>query len=162
MTDLMQPAMTPMRVEPVTEEVKDFSKSSALIKFTMDGDEFIAPARIPAQTLIDFTKMLDNGGAERTLEQTIETFKATIRLVLMPESAALFESRMADASNPIDFEQINQVVPWLMEKYGLRPTEPSENSSDGQVSQESGTPSTETPPVEASISLPSPPTDSST
>lgn len=166
MTDLQtnypQATNTAMNVVPVTPEVKDFSKGNAPIAFTIDDDTFYAPARIPAQTLIDFTKMFDGLSENKDLSKTIEAFKATIRLVLMPDSATLFEQRMADLNNPIDLGQVNEVIPWLMEQYGLRPTEPSENSSDGQPNPESGTPSTETPQPEASTSSISQLIDSST
>lgn len=159
MTDLVPSTVT--GIVPVTEEIKNFSKgSNKQIQFVIDDDTFYAPARVPAQTLIDFTKMFDGLTGNTDTQKTIDAFMATIKLVLLPDSAELFLQRMRDMENPIDMEQVNEVIPWLMEKYGLRPTQPSENSSDGQPGQESGTPSTETQPVEESISSPSLPIDS--
>lgn len=152
--------MTDLTVQPITAEMKDFSRSMDPIQFRIDNDVFHAPARIPAQTLIEFTRKFEGLGEDSDISKTIEAFMSTIELVLLPDSAELFKRRMGDKTNPISMDQVNDVVPWLMEQYGLRPTQSSEDSSDGQPNPESGTPSTETQLVEVSTSPPSTPTDS--
>lgn len=49
----------------------------------------------------------------------------------------------AESFVPVELEQITEILDWVMAEYGLRPTKPSEGSSDGQSSPESGTNSTE-------------------
>jgi hypothetical protein len=52
--------------------------------------------------------------------------------IMMPESAAKFRERgQIGVANPIGMRAITEVIPWLMEVYGLRPTQPSDESSDG-------------------------------
>ena len=64
-------------------------------------------------------------------------------MVLLPESNALFQKRLEDLENPIGLEQAGSVIEWLLEHYGMRPTEPSSDSSTGPVSPASGTNSTD-------------------
>jgi hypothetical protein len=56
---------------------------------------------------------------------------------------------MADPEQPIDLNQVNSIIEWVMGEYGMRPTQSSESSADGLPAPELGTTSTEnTPPVE--------------
>lgn len=145
-----------------TDVLKDFSANAQPILFRIDGDIFEAPARIPAQVMLDFVEGFNQLGEKPDMKDQVGMMMGMIDLVLQPQSAELFRRRMGDRDNPIDLEQVQDVLPWLMEQYGMRPTEPSDTSSDGQPSLEPGTDSTATSPAPASISVVSPPTDFST
>jgi hypothetical protein len=60
--------------------------------------------------------------------------------------------RLGDLENPIELEQASEVMIWLLEKYGLRPTQPSSNSADGSGNPASGTNSTDAPQLLVPIS----------
>jgi hypothetical protein len=51
------------------------------------------------------------------------------------------KAKLYDRMNPLDSEQANEIMEWLMEEYGLRPTSPSSGSSDGSPTGDGGTPS---------------------
>lgn len=135
--------------------MRDFTKQRREIKFKIDDDVFeVAPA-LPAGVLMDFAtdfQKLDKESGEdqkRSMMTILET-------VLVAGSYQRFTQRMQDRLQPIDLEQVNDVIEWIMEEYGMRPTEPSEDSSGGQPGPASGTPSTENTPDVASISSDSP------
>lgn len=65
---------------------------------------------------------------------------SSIRSLLQPVSKA----GPAEAGYvPIELDQLPVILEWLMGEYGMRPTQSSEDSSDGQSSPASGTSSTE-------------------
>jgi hypothetical protein len=126
---------------PVDDGIKDFSVPRKPIKFKIDGDLFDAYVALPALTLIRFSTLVsevDNDDEESARKQ----LTGALQLVLKPDAYPRFVARMENYDNPIDITQVNAVIPWLLEQYGLRPTTPSENSSDGQVNQVNGMNST--------------------
>jgi hypothetical protein len=90
----------------------------------------------------------------------VDAILDALGLVLLPDSAAAVAKRLGDLENPIELEQASEVMIWLLEKYGLRPTQPSSNSAGGPVSPVSGTNSTDVPQLPAPTSPTSPPTGS--
>jgi len=139
--------------------MKSFTKVRKELKFEIDGDVFEAAPALPADTLMDFATqfegMDENDGAKAQLAMV-----TVLETVLVPESFQHFRARMGDPQQPIELDQVNDVVQWIMSEYGMRPTLPSERSSDGSPSPESGTSSTENTQAEVSISAISLPTDS--
>lgn len=123
--------------------MKDFTRQPRVIEFQIDHDIFRCHPRLPAQTLIDFTLEVEKLGDEMTSEQGIETMIGTLKMVLVPDSYKLFHDRMRDSLNPIELEQTNEIIQWIMGEYGMRPTQSPEPSSNGQPSLASGTNSTE-------------------
>lgn len=133
---------------------KDFTKQREAISFTIDPDTFRAYPAMAAQTLIDFAakaKALDSADGAAM----IGVYREVLAEVLEPDSFERFTARMADRLNPIDPSQVSDIVAWLFEQYGMRPTQPSEPSPTGPSSPEPGTSSTAVTPVEVSISEPS-------
>lgn len=124
---------------------KDFTKQREPIEFTVDPDTFRAPPAIPAGVMLDATAKMD-GLEEATLNEQIGAYLFVLEMCLEPESYAVLQQRMHDRSNPIDITQLTDITMWLFEQYGLRPTTPSEDSSDGPSGQASGTTSTDVQP----------------
>jgi hypothetical protein len=135
--------------------MKDFTRQPRVIEFKIDQDIFRCHPRLPAQTLIDFTLEVEKLGDEMTSEQGIETMIGTLKMVLVPDSYTLFHDRMRDPEFPIELDQANEIIQWIMGEYGMRPTESPEASSNGHSSPASGTNSTGSSPAGESISLPS-------
>lgn len=134
-------------------ELKDFSSRAKPVRFRVDDDVFEAPAVIPAQVMLDFVSNFNTLGESADQDAQVNAMTAMIDMVLMPESAGRFKQRMGDRDNPIGLDQIQDILPWLMERYGMRPTEPSDTSSDGQADRETGTDSTATTHEPASTSV---------
>lgn len=145
---------------PPASVPRDFSRKRTPITFTIDGDVFEAAPRLPADTFVEFVTLYNDRVSADTLAQQLALLKQAIELVLLPESWERFSARLKDKARPIDDDQISDVVLWLLEEYGLRPTQPSQPASDGPTSPEPGTSSTESTQPAESTSQPSQPTAS--
>lgn len=137
-------------------EIKDFSKKRKDISFRIDDDVFHAARAIPAEILMDFAGEFAELNASATVEKQLSAFRSMFEMVLQPESLKLFTERLRDRDNPIEIDQVEDIVTWLLEEYGLRPTEVSSSSADGPALPGSGTTSTVSTPGEVSISAASP------
>lgn len=134
----------------MTTPIRDFSRKRERVQFRIDDDLFEATPAIPGDILTEFAKRYSNV-SDASLDQQLNIMKDAIGLVLLPESHARFTKRLSDLENPIELEQVAEVVNWLMEHYGRRPTVPSSHSPTGLPSPESGTSSTDAQPQLASI-----------
>lgn len=141
--------------------MKDFTREHKRIQFKIDDDVFEAAPALPARTLMEFAVT-----AERIInaeaEERAGLFDEMFGMILLPDSFELFQKRMADPQQPIEFPQIEAIIMWLFEEYGLRPTEVSFPSSVGSVDQGDGRSLTDNAHL-AELTLPnSPSTASST
>lgn len=125
--------------EPTTDSVpggyRDFTLPQEPHIFTMDGDEFKAPAILApvklarAATLHKSLKI--DTTSEDGLMETLSAVADVFGLFLYKQSAARFRERLLsdgedESSPPIDLQR--QALPalyWLLEQYGLRPTQQS-------------------------------------
>lgn len=123
--------------------MRDFTRQPKVIEFKIDDDVFRCHPRLPAQVMIDFAVQAEKMGDNPTGEQGVQAMLDVLEATLLPDHFRQFTVRMKDPGNPIDLAQVSEIVPWIMEEYGLRPTEPSEPSSDGLSALEPGTSSTE-------------------
>ncbi|MFD8226846.1 hypothetical protein ACFV16_22040 [Streptomyces massasporeus] len=137
-------------------EIRDFSKARKDISFRVDDDMFHAARGVPADVLLDFATEFQGMETTATIDVQLKAFRSMLEVVLLPESLKRFNERMRDRDNPIEIDQVEDIVTWLMEEYGLRPTEPSSASPGGPSSPEPGTTSTASTPAEVSISAASP------
>jgi hypothetical protein len=153
-------AAPPPAAAAVPPAGRDFSRQRKRLIFTIDDDTFEAAAGLPGDVFAEFVSLYDGRAEADSYRQQRDMLKQALSLALFPDSYERFANRLQDKANPIDDEQMADVVMWLLEEYGMRPTEPSESSSDGPASPESGTNSTANTQPEASTSEPSQPTAS--
>ena len=158
MTDLLTPP-TAMAAAP-PPATKDFSKKRKRLTFTIAPDEFEAAPALPGDVFAEFVTLYNSRADVDTYKEQHDLLKQALELALLPDSWAKFAARLQDKTNPVDDDQMADVVLWLLEEYGMRPTQPSQPSSDGPANPESGTPSTESTQPEESTSPASPPTAS--
>lgn len=140
---------------------KDFTGDSEPITFAVRGETFTALDDIPLGSFGQLVALdSDDDDGRETAEKVREVFK----LLLEPESFERFSHAVNGTNingNVIGASRIKQIIPWLMEQYGLRPTEAS--SGFGETSSENGASSTDgqqqtvsilefSAPVEASTS----------
>lgn len=137
-------------------EIRDFTKKRDDIMFRVDDDIFYAARGVPAEVLMDFATQFSGMSLETPVDEQLKAFRGVFELVLLPESLMRFNARMRDRENPIEIDQVEQIITWLMEKYGLRPTELPSNSPSGQGGPVSGITSTAITPDGVSISAASP------
>ena len=131
---------------------KDFTRERKSLEFRIDDDVFRARSPIPAQVLLDFAKKFSNMSPDSSMDDQLAAFTAVLDLVLMPESREIFFRRMSDSDNPIEVGQVEEIITWLFEEYGLRPTELPSPSAAGSASQGDGTSLTGSTPAVVSIS----------
>jgi hypothetical protein len=154
MTDLLS---TPTPTGPGAPPVRDFTRARKRLVFTIDDDTFEAASVLPGDVYAEFVTRYNGAGDKETYKEQHEKLKDALQLALLPASYELFTRRLADKTNPIDDEQMSEVVLWLLEAYGLRPTQPSQLSLDGSPTPVSGMSSTEQQQAEEStqeVSLP--------
>jgi len=137
-------------------EMKDFSKKRRDIVFRVDDDVFEAARGVPAEVLLDFATEFAGMETSATVDQQLKAFRSMLEVVLLPESLTRFTERMRDRANPIEIDQVEEIVTWLMEQYGLRPTEAPSSLPDGRSDQVPGITSTVSTQGEVSISAASP------
>lgn len=134
---------------------KDFSKRRTPKTFTIDGDTFEVASVLPAEVFVEFTTRFGEFQESDTWADNFRALDLAIKLVMLPDSYTLLRKRLGDVANPIELEQMADIVLWLIDEYGLRPTQPPSDSSDGSPSPESGISSTESTPPAESTSQPS-------
>lgn len=117
---------------------KDFSRKPRTVNFTLDGGEVFhcAPA-IPIDTM---QEVIDKFGGI-TSANAKEAVREFLRLVLLDESFERIQKRFTDKTNPLDIIQAKDILMWLLEVYGLRPSESSPDSSTGSPTGDDGMPS---------------------
>lgn len=125
---------------PTDRGIKDFTEHID-VQFRIDDDIFVGMSNIPALHLMQFGSMFDGMTPEQIVNNP-ETYHDMMSLVLEQSSADLFFARMGDKTKPISLPQMMNVVTWLMEEYGMRPTPPSPASSSGSANPGDGTSST--------------------
>lgn len=125
---------------PTDRGIKDFTEHVD-VRFTIDDDVFIGVPNVPALDLLKFASAFD-GLTEQDMLERPEAYEAMLELVLETASAMRFYARMSDKTKPISMAQLMNVMSWLMEEYGMRPTLPSSDSSSGSVNPGDGKSST--------------------
>jgi hypothetical protein len=127
-----------------------------------DDDIFTAAAAIPVLIAADFANGMRQLAEATNEAEQVHRVLDLFRQVLWPEDVERFIARCGDIRRPLDGRLLDRIMRGLMEEWGLRPQQPSEDSSDGPPDQEPGISSTEPPPPPALTSVPSPSTGSST
>lgn len=139
-------------------DIQDFSLNRKPIRFQIDGEKFdgvnaLSPDVLQALALAAENIAGDeNDDALDVLKTLPEKLNALVRIcnsVLKPESA----TRFAKLAPTLDLqEQIVPLMMWLLEKYGLRPTEVSSGSSQSSQTVSGGTTSMDGSLIEDIIS----------
>lgn len=143
-------------------EVLDFTVKRQPVWFRIDDDLFQAAPALPAGVAFEFAELATTlqGGDDR-----VAGARAAMTLfakILYPDSFQRFTERMHSVSEPIDPTQLFAIISGLMSRYGLRPTEPSADSSASPEPPADGMNSTAAPPPPVSTSTSSPSTASAT
>lgn len=139
---------------------RDFSRPRPRIVFTVDTEEFEACPAIPADILLEFSARYEDAANLKGLGSQYEALTSLLELVLLEDSHARLRGRLRDRQHPVDLDQLNDIVVWLMECYGARPTPLSPDSPDGPCDPALGTSSTAPALAAASTCAASPPTGS--
>lgn len=126
-------------------QFKDFTPQSTVIRFKLGDDMFDCLPVIPLATAGALVNLGEEIKAAPGLEK-IDKMLVFFEAVLTEESAAKFTRVARDMKSLLGLAQFNQIIMWLLEVYGLRPTQASSDSSTG--SDGTSTPSTDGAPDE--------------
>ena len=137
----------------------DFSEPRQRNRFVIDGEEFEAAGALPARRAMACIALSERG-TQASPSEAETLYRELFALVLLPESFERFATRLDDLERPITLEQIPRITEWLFERYGMRPTEESSDSSTGSANPAAGTNSTGGSPPQALIPTGSPSTAS--
>lgn len=105
----------------------DFTEDTPLIQFKVGAEVFTAVETIPLARISELSKLGSEATDGSTMVQGIERIFSNI---LVPESYERFIAGLSSRDNPIGIKHVTKILPWLMEQYGLRPTEASSGSVD--------------------------------
>lgn len=114
---------------------RDFSLSPEPITFEIAPDVFTCFPEIALDTLAEMSGLSLGGGGDTgsQLSKIYDFFDG----IMEPDSAARFRERGRKSTKenpnpyPIGMRHVMDILPWLMEMYGLRPTQPSDESQGG-------------------------------
>jgi hypothetical protein len=136
--------------------IQDFTPDQKHVEFRIGQDVFHGVQDVPALMMMRYAAKIETIDENNIDEDDVELISDLMRLLLVPESANLLLRRMEDQTNPISIETYMTILPWLLEQYGMRPTEPSSGSADGSPPPDDGQKSTESSVEAVSTSSPSP------
>jgi hypothetical protein len=124
---------------------KDFSRKRKPIKFKIDDDVFLcvpALSTFAMQDLMIAYRGIDvkQALADSDVKRIMDAMKGIFSIFIESESFQLFVHRLDnDRKNPIDVQQLLEIISWIVEVYTNRPSQPSENSSSGSLDGNAGT-----------------------
>lgn len=133
----------------MTEQVRfrDFTKKRSPVSFRVGEFEFecykaLSPAKLQDAILTWRTKEDGTAGEMEINEKNfVKRIAEVFKFFLLPASYAVFIEVLNDEDNddPIDMEQYSEIIQWLMEMYGARPTQASSDSSSSSETDDAGT-----------------------
>lgn len=137
---------------PMTQEIRDFSLPMDPVRFRIDDDLFEVPPILSPMALKKAAalhrEMGDIGALNADLDRTLNLVGDMFGLLLPGSAGVRFRARLftegrdADPDNgrpdpdPLPIDLTRQALPvlfWLLEQYGLRPTQPSSPSPNGST-----------------------------
>lgn len=128
--------------------IADFSYRPSPIRFTIDGETYDCKPTLPLSMFESVADLMDDGRGgfdennvtRDNIREILGKFSKIFELVMTKESAARFNARMMDPDYPLDIKhQVMPIMSWILEQYGVRPTEHSSESSDGSEHVRTGT-----------------------
>jgi hypothetical protein len=100
------------------------------ITFVLHGESFTCRRGVPGKVMIDIAAQTANEDDPAAGAKVIDDFFRSV--LISEESYDRLNGILRDPDKMIPIETIMDIVSWLMEVYGERPTQRSEDSSTGQ------------------------------
>lgn len=114
-------------------EFKDFSRPVRKIHFRVGQEEYDAIPAIPLGMVMELGGLVKNFGsvAAGEFDTKMDALYTFFDGLLQDDGGTRFRKQAQSKVDPLDPKQVIDVMHWLLEVYGLRPTEPSSDSSSG-------------------------------
>lgn len=123
---------------------RDFSVPMDPKPFRIAPDDFEAPALLAPMMLRKLAGLHGQLGDQADIEATLNLVADMFALLLPGESGQRFKARLlTEGADPPPIDLTRQAMPvlyWLLEEYGIRPTEPSSPSPNGSTDGPTDTP----------------------
>lgn len=116
-------------------QIKDFSKKRKVVQFQLDGELYVCYPALAIPTLQEVTKI----SADFSVDTAIEALSAFFHLVMPAEAAGRLSAKLSNKESPLEIDQAADIMQWLVEEYGMRPTKSSSESSTGSPTDGDGT-----------------------
>lgn len=120
-------------------EMRDFSKKREPIRFRINGAELTAKPAIGMATVQRVIR-LNEEMAQASGSEKLARLSDLFGMLLHSKSKDAFDAVLADEDDPVDADQLLEMLNFVMEKQGLRPTVPSSASSESPDDGKPGTP----------------------
>lgn len=124
--------------------VADFSLSLDPHPFRVNADLFHIIPQIPLGLVSDVLVAI-KGARQADGSPDIGGMLKIYDILLTDDCTDRFRERMSSKKEPIGHEQLMRITNWALEKYGLRPSEPSVPSALGSDGEETSITSTDGP-----------------
>lgn len=123
----------------MTDSVRfhDFSLEDVSISIRIAPDNFKLYPEIPLDSMMEIVKIAKNKEGPDSNTDRFNQLLSLLEAVMYPEDYDRFIQRTKPGTrenpntHPIGLRHIMNMLPWLMEVYGLRPTQQSSESADG-------------------------------
>jgi hypothetical protein len=133
-------------------QFRDFTRKRSPIYFTVGDDRFDCVKALAPVKLQEFVNASRRGATDET--NAIDRVVNAMRFIVVQDQFPRFLELLSDDDDPIDIEQLMEIMSWAVETYGVRPTGASSNSSTTSANDGAGTSSTAGAPAEESIPSP--------
>lgn len=132
-------------------DIMDFAADETAPEFYVGEDHFVCVPDIPLGIMQRVAGIRD---IQKTVMTTgdLDGLLGIFDELLTPESAVLFRA-CVNNKKTIGIRRLMKILPWIMEQFGLRPTQPSSPSSSGSSDGETGTSSEDIVSFEVSTQL---------
>jgi hypothetical protein len=130
------------RPQDPDDGIQDFTKKrSAPTRFRVGGNVYTALVGLPSQTVLDFATQFGALTTATPVDQQVRVFAEILDQLLEEDSAKLLREMMRSKhpADMIEIDQLESIITYVIEKFGLRPTGPSSPSASGQELPDGGT-----------------------
>src|SRR5262245_47252522 len=127
---------------------KDFSLSPEPIAFRIAPDDFACYPEIPLDVMME---VVEAAASNASTTQRFQQMIGMLEGVITDADYETFVRRTKRSTkeqpnpSPIGMRHIREILPWIMEVYGLRPTEESSESADGSPDDDTSSTDTASP-----------------
>lgn len=115
--------------------IKDFTKKRKVIQFDLDGHRYVCYPALAIPSLQEISTL----AADFTPATAVEQLTKFFEVILPDEDAMRLSAKLTDKNNPLELDQAADIMHWVVEAYGLRPTTSSSASSNGSPTDGDGT-----------------------
>lgn len=119
---------------------RDFTKKRSPIYFTVGDDRFDCVKALSPKKLQEFVAA--SRGTATDESNVVDRVINAMKFIVVQAQFPRFVELLDDDEDPIDVEQLLDIIGWAVETYGVRPTVASSNSSTTLATDDAGTSST--------------------